>query len=227
MILNDHADRKLDATVRPERPIPAGQISPTIAWMLGVACLLGCVAASPIRAYHGTMILLVLGYDYVIKSSTPVGAITMGCLRGMNLLAPAVFAGAELGKLIVPATVYGIYIVAVTLLGALEDASRVRRRVVLGLISIPPLTASLAIYAQPNPWPAAGIAFGLSAVFLLRGRQQEWNTATIRWAMTWLLLGTMLYTGLLAMSNNRGWEALIILAAIVPARLISRRISLT
>lgn len=227
MILNDHADREQDATTRPERPIPAGQISPSFAWILGVACLVGCIATSPIRTYHGAMILLVLGYDYILKSSTPLGAVTMGCLRGMNLLSPAVFAGSELGQLIVPSAVYAIYIVSVTLLGALEDAPRVQRRVVLGLISIPPLSASLAIYAQPSPWPAAGIAFGLSAVFLLWGRQQVWKTETMRAAMTWLLLGTMIYTGLLAMSHDRLFEALIILAAIMPARLIARRISLT
>ncbi|MCA8957354.1 MAG: UbiA family prenyltransferase, partial [Planctomycetes bacterium] len=88
MILNDHADRATDAVVRPERPIPSGSISPTTALLLGLAFLLAAPGLSPVPLWHGGMALLVLGYDYLLKRSPALGALTMGTLRGMNLLVP-------------------------------------------------------------------------------------------------------------------------------------------
>lgn len=45
--------------------------------------------------------------------------------------------------------------------------------------------------------------------------------------MTRLLLGTMLYTALLALAAERHGEALAIAGCLVPARWIARRIALT
>ena len=45
--------------------------------------------------------------------------------------------------------------------------------------------------------------------------------------MMWLLLGTMVYTGLLAMACGRWLEAAAIFVMIIPARWIARTIALT
>ena len=64
--------------------------------------------------------------------------------------------------------------------------------------------------------------------FLRRNtRTRTWDQAAIRRSMMFLLLGTMLYTGLLALAAGRPYEALAIVAAIAPARWIARRIALT
>ena len=57
--------------------------------------------------------------------------------------------------------------------------------------------------------------------------RRAWDRAAIRGSMLLLLLGTMLYTALLTLAADRPWEALAIVLAIVPARCLARRISLT
>src|SRR5213078_1795559 len=97
------------------------------------------------------------------------------------------------------------------------------------LLAVPPLAvlAALAI-VQGGPWPAPALACVPIAAFALRAvRVAEWNQRSIRGAMLWLLLGTMIYTSLLCVARGRWPEALAILAAIVPARLIARAIALT
>jgi hypothetical protein len=92
----------------------------------------------------------------------------------------------------------------------------------------PPLSASLALLGMPQPWPAAAIAFVLTGVFTARMRTiRVWDQAAIRGSMMWLLLGTMLYTGLLCLSAGRLGEALAVLVALLAARWVSRRIALT
>jgi hypothetical protein len=64
--------------------------------------------------------------------------------------------------------------------------------------------------------------------FWLRiARTANWDQAAIRRSMTFLLLGTMLYTALLTLAAGRYLEAIAIAAAILPARWIARRIALT
>ena len=170
-----------------------------------------------------------LSYDYVIKSQVLVGAVNMGALRAMNLLAASLLISASPDRqdLILAGSGYAIYIVSVTLLGILEDEDRVQRRVVLGLLAAPSLSASLVIYAVSDGWFAPGVAFGLAGCLLIRHQKTEWDQRSIRGAMTWLLLGTMAYTALLALASGSPVSAAIIAAFILPARWISRWISLT
>ena len=65
-------------------------------------------------------------------------------------------------------------------------------------------------------------------MFLRRNtRMRAWPQAEIRRSMGFLLLGTMLYTGGLALAGGRGDVAAAIVLAIAPARWIARRIALT
>jgi 4-hydroxybenzoate polyprenyltransferase len=230
MVLNDHADRALDARMRPERPLPSGQIAPNTALAMGMALMLIGVITAPCPIFHGALALLVLGYDYLLKTNVLTGAVTMGSLRGLNLCAGAVSLQHELPDrtLTIAACCYAIYIIAVTLLGALEDERNPKRRVVVSVQLVPPIVATLAFLGMPNPWPAAAIAGISSLLFLIRLRLVDnWSRATIQRSMTWLLLGTMLYSGLLCLAAGRERECLGILLAAHAARMISRRIMLT
>lgn len=230
MVLNDHADRALDAVHRPERPIPSGQVRPRSALMLGVALLAAMAALSPMLPYHGAMAVLVLLYDYLVKQNALAGALTMGTLRAANLAAaPIVIAGtAPSQMLLVAALVYGVYIMAVTVLGIFEDTPKVKPRAVLAVQMAPPLAAFLAVLSLPERWPATAIAGLLALAFCLRARGvTSWTRLEIRRSMTWLLLGTMIYTGLLCLGSARPVEAMVIFAAIPVARMISRHIALT
>lgn len=232
MVLNDHADRREDAVHRPERPIPSGAIGKNFAFVLGLVLLAVGVAVAPHRPYWLAIATLVLAYDYVLKRAPVTAAVTMGTLRGMNLLAGSI---AVLGTwpdargVWIAAGVYAIYIVAVTILGIFEDETSVSPRAVLGVQTIPPVFAPLALLAQPQPWPAAGIGLALAAAFGMRAKRigDAWDQGKIRRSMMWLLLGTMAYTSLLCLANGFVVECLAIAAAILAARWIARSISLT
>ncbi len=232
MALNDFADRREDARQRPERPIPRGQIRPGAALALGLGLLLGGTALSPVPLWHGLLAVLVLGYDFLLKRHPLSGALTMGTLRGLNLATAAALGGGAAGEsmaLLAAASAYGVYILAVTLLGVLEDSSSVRPKAVVSLLAVPPLVALMALFAvQGGVWPAPAVALVPILLFSARNRRVgEWNARTIRGAMLWLLLGTMLYTGLLCLAAGRPIEALAAFVAILPARWIARRIALT
>lgn len=232
MVLNDYADRSEDAVVRPERPLPRGEVRPGTALGLGLLLLLAAIALSPWPPYHAGMALLVLVYDFGGKRLLLPGALLMGSLRGLNLASGALLVAwtpALWTPLLAAAAAYAIYIVAVTLLGVLEDRAEASARAVVALQTAPMLAALAGLYTvQQGPWPAPTVALLPIAALLLRNRAiRTWDRRAIRASMTWLLLGTMLYTALLCLAKARHAEALLIAACILPARWIARRIALT
>jgi 4-hydroxybenzoate polyprenyltransferase len=91
MALNDFADRDLDRTERPERPIPSGRVRPGEA--LGLATGLS-VAAVAVAAWAGgrpaartaaTLTGAVWAYDLVLKDG-PAGPAAMATTRGLDVL---------------------------------------------------------------------------------------------------------------------------------------------
>lgn len=94
MVLNDVFDAQLDATERPERPIPSGRISLVVARRLGWGLLLagvGCAVVATVilgdaaPALVGVVLAgLIVLYDALLKT-TPVGFVAMGACRGVNV----------------------------------------------------------------------------------------------------------------------------------------------
>jgi 4-hydroxybenzoate polyprenyltransferase len=234
MVWNDIADLKVDRVQRPERPLPSGDLSMVFAVVFGTALLVGGLLLSPCRMHHGLIAALILTYDFASKRAVWLGALNMGVLRGLNLatamaLAPTALPSETASALLVAAVCYGIYIIAVTIVGIFEDTPSVSSRAVSAVQSAPPLVAFAGIAAvQGSFWPAPAIAAVPVLWFLRRNsRTREWTQATIRKSMMFLLLGTMLYTALLTLAAGRWPEALGIAAAILIARRIARSIALT
>lgn len=236
MVWNDIADRRLDAEQRPERPLPSGHISLGVAVALGVGLLAVGLWASPCRAHHAWIVALVMLYDFRGKKVEWLGALNMGSLRALNLgtglaLADAHGALTEEARraLFLAALCYGIYIVAVTILGIFEDARSVPPRAISTVQAAPPIVAFAGIAVVQGGWWPATLLAALPTLWFLRrnARTREWSQARIRESMTYLLLGTMLYTSLLTLAAGRPIEAAAIAAAIPLARKIARSISLT
>ena len=236
MVTNDVADRELDKKQRPERPLPSGQLSLAFAATLGAALFAAAIAVSPCRAHHGLIAALVLVYDFLGKRVEWLGALNMGALRALNLGTGLVLARSAgdvdpvlQRALLLAALCYGIYIVAVTVLGIFEDTPSVRGRAVATVQAAPPIVgfAGVAV-VQAGWWPATALAAAPAIWFLRRNaRTRDWSQAEIRKSMMYLLLGTMLYTSLLTLAAGRAPEALAIAVAIPVARAIARRIALT
>jgi 4-hydroxybenzoate polyprenyltransferase len=132
MLLNDAFDREFDARERPERPIPAGEVSATEVFgfgfgMLGAGLalllLLGQAGgtASP-RGAAGSGLALaatILLYN-VHHKGTPLGPLLMGTCRMLVYLATA----AALASSALPATLYVSALVLLCYLAGLTYAAR-------------------------------------------------------------------------------------------------------
>jgi 4-hydroxybenzoate polyprenyltransferase len=95
MTLNDVCDVEQDGHERPQRPLPSGRVSlqsgSGIAWtLLAVGLLAAAFAAAGANSVWpmvvaGGLTGLIVVYDAVVKL-TPLGPITMGGCRGLNVL---------------------------------------------------------------------------------------------------------------------------------------------
>jgi hypothetical protein len=117
MALNDYADRHVDATERPERPIPSGRVRPGTA--LGIAggltaagLGLAATAGAPALAVALPLAGAVWTYDLAAKS-TPLGPVIMGAARGLDVLLGA---AGNLRPAMLPALLVTGHTVAVTAL---------------------------------------------------------------------------------------------------------------
>jgi 4-hydroxybenzoate polyprenyltransferase len=229
MVFNDVADRRRDAELRPERPLPRGDVALPAALLLGALLLAAGLLLSPCRWYHALIALLVLGYDFLLKRVDALGALTMGTLRALNLATAAAIAGTAPPPLRTAAACYGVYIVAVTVLGIFEDRPGVRARAVVAVQAAPPLAALVGLFVvQGGAWPVPLLAC-LPVLWFARRNQRvaAWDQRAIRASMQLLLLGTMLYTALLCAAAARPVVAAAIAVCVPIARAIARRVSLT
>lgn len=229
MVWNDIADRAVDARVRPERPLPSGQLAVSAAIAFGTLLLAAGLALSPWRLHHGLIAALVLVYDFASKRVLPLGAITMGLLRALNLLTAAAPLWPEPPRtLLVAAACYAGYIVAVTFLGSFEDDRSVRPRAVVAVQAAPPVLAFLGTASvQHGLWPAPALLALPILWFARRNRlQQQWDRGAIRRSMMLLLLGTMLYTAMLCVASGEYLAASLALGGIPLARRVTRAIAL-
>ncbi|SCG78005.1 UbiA family prenyltransferase, partial [Micromonospora humi] len=91
MAANDWADRRLDATERPERPIPSGRVRPAVALGLaGGLTAAGLAVATAAGGRHAATVALPLaatiwGYDLSAKN-TAAGPAVMAACRGLDVL---------------------------------------------------------------------------------------------------------------------------------------------
>ena len=129
LLQNDYCDRKKDAAFRPERPIPAGQVSAgrvigvaiglfllglLFSWAAGSFPLMICVA----------MICSVVSYNCLTKKIPLLGAVNMGLCRGLSLLLGASVLGqAGVGSQVafVPSGFLTMYIGTLTLMAYNEQ----------------------------------------------------------------------------------------------------------
>src|SRR5687768_7617173 len=92
VVMNDVFDAKLDAIERPERPIPKGIISKTLAAVFAIALLIaGIISAFLLSNTVSGCIALAIAiaaviYDKLGKHHSFLGPINMGICRGLNLL---------------------------------------------------------------------------------------------------------------------------------------------
>jgi 4-hydroxybenzoate polyprenyltransferase len=232
MALNDWADRELDATERPERPIPSGRVSANRALALATgltAAGIGLAAAAGRDAVRVALPLAaaVWAYDTILKA-TPAGPAGMAACRALDVLMGAGGARAALPA----AAAVGGHTLGVTALsrGEVHGAAPATAAAALAGTA---LTAAAA--AGGRAGSARHRLGGLAAAALYSatvGRaqlaaRQDPSAATVRRATMAGIHGMVPLQAAIAARRGSLLGALAVVAALPVARALSRKVSPT
>lgn len=126
LALNDWADCQTDAELRPERPIPSGQLRRGAVLAVGLALILlgiACALAIDIRLglWMAALSTLAIGYDIWLRGPL-LGPLTIGSCRAMHLAAPVVLLAFDRLQELWPIFVgYGAFVFTLSTLARLEE----------------------------------------------------------------------------------------------------------
>ncbi|WP_049903023.1 UbiA family prenyltransferase [Halococcus agarilyticus] len=234
--LNDYFDAPIDATERPERPIPSGRVSRRAAGVLGGSLLVAGVVlafvAAGLRAgvLAAALAATIALYDGALKGG-PVGFLAMGAARGLNVLLGTVAAGTialPAWALAVPVIV-ALYIALVTYMAANEATDTPRGAVAAAAAGVVVATAAVlgvvATVGPPIAW--GGLAVVLVAAFLawtgraLAPAYADPRPGTVGPAVGACVLGLALLDAAFAAVVGITWS-LAVLAFLVPALALAR-----
>lgn len=167
MFLNDACDRHIDAVARPERPIPAGDVSPREVTAIGVALLAaGAIVLAlgrpgwPAMLWSGLLVATILYYE-VRHKRDPLAPIVMGLCRG---LVYCTVAAAVAGSVLLPvagaALLMTVYVAVLSLIARRAGPGRLVPYLLAGISLV---DAGVILAHGPAPLALFGVAgFGLT-----------------------------------------------------------------
>ncbi|MFE0025652.1 SCO3242 family prenyltransferase [Amycolatopsis sp. NPDC059021] len=230
MALNDYADRAVDATERPERPIPSGRVSPAAALGLaigltgggiGVAAVTGGVRALRVAV---PLAATVWAYDLLLKA-TSWGPVTMAAARALDVLLGA--GGARVA--VSPALIVGVHTLAVTVVSRSEvdGAKPVVPAAALTATVGAGLATCLGGTANPVTTSAFAGTYAVTTGRALCDAVRDPSAPRVRHAVGTGISGMIpLQAGLIVRTGARR-AALGVAAAFPLARLLGRKVSPT
>ncbi|MBL4883352.1 MAG: UbiA family prenyltransferase [Planctomycetaceae bacterium] len=142
MVLNDLFDVEQDRKERPDRPIPAGEVTYEHAKIMGKLLMLSGVAFASLVSLPAMIVSIALAasilvYDYRAKR-TALGPFFMGLCRSLNLLLGASYVQEfslwESKPQLAVAGLIGLYVAGVTLFARSEATQSKRFPLVAGII---------------------------------------------------------------------------------------------
>ncbi len=155
VVFNDIFDRRLDASERPERPLPSGRVSLSTSILFGALLLAGGIVAgwlvSPVSGLLALLIALsALIYDAWAKHSAMFGPVFMGSCRALNLLL-----GLSAVREMIPqrwfvALIPLAFVAGITLISAGEVHGSTAGRLVSGAIAMSAAMIAVAVLAAWN-----------------------------------------------------------------------------
>lgn len=163
MALNDYADADLDATERPERPIPSGRVSRTTALAVGAGLTAAGVALAFTAGRASGLVSLALAtsvwtYDLFAKS-TPAGPALMALCRGLDVMMGA--AGPGWRAAVLPAVLVAAHTAALTAVsqGEVNGTDRVTATAAAAVTA----TTAALVPVGASPGAGAGALVGAAA----------------------------------------------------------------
>ncbi|WP_214106601.1 SCO3242 family prenyltransferase [Acrocarpospora catenulata] len=233
MALNDYADRELDATERPERPIPSGRIRPGQALAVAAGLTVSGVALAGLSGGRRGLAVatglagVVWAYDLRLKD-TVAGPVAMAAARGLDVLL-----GSPSASPLAAASV-AAHTLGVTALsrGEVTGGSNLRSAVTLAATAVAAGLAARHIAKGGDRW-AKLAGFGLLAGYAaLVGRPQlaaarSRDAKVTRAAVGQSILGLLPLQAALTAGSGRLAPALALAAAHPVAANLSRKVSPT
>jgi 4-hydroxybenzoate polyprenyltransferase len=242
MALNDLADRTEDARVRPNRPIPSGQVSVAGAAVCGFGLMLLGIGLAALQGNSWqlaiALALAILAYDFASKGIAILGPVTLGLCRFFNVLMGSAAGGEaawgllkDHGFLTPPLALafsVGIYAAGLTAFSAQEESGKQIRSILTGWVFCGAALAIAGIFGKSF----AGwiVLVPLNMVLIVRTVQLA-KTGTPLAARNLVRTGVMgvcaLDAGLvLSYGGPENWPAAVAcLALLIPAIVIARWIA--
>ena len=196
MYLNDYFDRAIDARERPQRPIPAGEISAAAVRAIGFALLAGAtalmLAAGMTAAIVGLVLALcIVGYDLRHKGVALAPAVMGACRALVYCGAAAAAVGGISGTVAFAALAAAAYVAGLTYAARQESLDKIGSLWPLALLALPLVPASAAFDHGPVAiaFYAALVGWGICATYLLVRRP---IAGAVSRAVAWLIAGLSL-----------------------------------
>jgi len=235
MYLNDAFDQAIDARERPERPIPAGEISAMRVFSIGFAllalglgglALCGSAAALAGCALAGTILV----YDIWHKGN-PASPLVMGACRALVYVAAAAAAGGSPTSPALGLAAFAIlaHVAGLTYAARQESLDRIERLWPLAILALPILLYGLAPARQSgldagSVAMLAALALANAAAVRLLARRAE--RGDVPKAVAQLIAATSLLDGVVIAAAGAGWPLLAACAcAYAGTRLLQRAIA--
>lgn len=221
MILNDFADRRIDAEHRRQRPIPAGKISPAAALTTGLTMLGTAIALAwwqlHAEGFQLTLILCAIVLIYDLGSEwvrRPAGPLLLALARACSLNLVAVGAlgmawGFEaVGYL--ASVAYSIYFLFTSRLAGYEESGTAGMRGLQYILGVALCPVILTLKDMAPPWFFLGwILFGYFLILpAFKDRYQFWEPQRVQAAVRVCLGHAPWILGLALLVKGPYWAAL-------------------
>ena len=226
MYLNDYFDRAIDARERPQRPIPAGEISARTVRTFGFGMLgLGVALLTSVSfaaAVTGVFLALAIVLYDAFHKGNPVAPVIMGLCRALVYCgAAAVAAGSVPVAIVIAAVALLAYVAGLTYAARQESFDRVGNLWPLAVLMVPMLLAlpALANGVVPALVYLALLGCAAYAIYLLAARPMP---GAVPRAVSLLIAGISLLDAALLAAAGEAVPALTALLGF-PATLLLQR----
>ncbi len=230
MILNDCFDLEEDRRERPGRPLPSGRVPLARAWLLGWGALACGVLLAAAQGGLQLLIALVLAaaivlYDGVAKRYR-VGSLVMGGCRYLNWLLGLSVTGLSAQDFLLASPIL-LYVVSLTVLSSIETTAKQRAPLVacaLGILATGVIVVTLiAAGVLPQRWAMPAVIAGAAfVVYRLAWTYRNFDAENVQSAMKLLIMGVIPLDAMMVFAGAPWWGGFLVLALIVPARILGR-----
>lgn len=235
MVLNDCLDIEEDRVTQPHRPLVTGKVPVPFAWGMAISLMLVGVLL-PLLLNQSSFVvgclLAVSIFSYNISPRESLfGCVLMGLCRCLNWLLALVAVGG-FKEYAHYAVLVGVYVMSLTFLSRDENYAQRKWLVALSTGSLL-LGSAYFLWAMDNTVPFYWLKYGFFVagllLLLIKIAQllRHYESENIRATVMFFIIGMIPLDACLAFIAGYFWQAIALLALIIPSKLLARRLYVT